>query len=84
MSYMYTHTNNIIYLMFYTLKTIVWSWETLWKSYRHNRNKHMIGVSGIAIKFSLGLIDQVEKIRNFFFKKNSSYIYKKKNSHYLR
>jgi hypothetical protein len=35
----------------------------------------MIGVSGIAIKFSLGLIDQVEKIRNFFLKKNSSYIY---------
>jgi len=81
---MYTHTNNIIYLMLYTLKTIVWSWETLGKSYRHNRNKHMIGVSGIVIKFSLGLMDQVEKIRKKFEEKNSTYKKKKKISHDLR
>jgi hypothetical protein len=43
----------------------------------------MIGVSGIVIKFSLGLMDQVEKIRKKFEEKNSTYK-KKKISHDLR
>jgi hypothetical protein len=44
----------------------------------------MIGVSGIVIKFSLGLMDQVEKIRKKFEEKNSTYKKKKKISHDLR
>jgi hypothetical protein len=39
----------------------------------------MIGVSGIVIKFSLGLMDQVEKIRKKFEEKNSTYKKKKKS-----
>ena len=55
------------------------------ESYRHTRNKNMIGVSGMVIKFSLGMIDQFDKIKNKKIEeKNSSSKKKKKGFHVLR